>query len=150
MKVWVLSTYGINGTTYRVFSTERQVLDAFAQCSPILRWSINECEVEGLDHQQSRPRAEGKERCEVSEKTLTELIETRLDIEGIRLQDREDGPWSRMLVARIRRAEAAEAYLAWILNTSTSSALEDHKIGLRLQREHSAACEAVRKLEVSK
>lgn len=52
--------------------------------------------------------------------------------------------------ARDRKAEAAEAYLEWILDTPTSSALEDHKIGLRLHREYVAAREAVRKLEEDK
>ncbi len=53
-----------------------------------------------------------------------------------------------MLQARIRRAEAAEAYLAWILDHPTSSAMEDHESGLRLRCEYVAAREAVRKLEV--
>jgi hypothetical protein len=52
-----------------------------------------------------------------------------------------------MLQARIRRAEAAEAYLAWILDPPTSSAMEDYESGLRLRCEYVAAREAVRKLE---
>ena len=49
--------------------------------------------------------------------------------------------------ARDRKAEAAEAYLEWILDTPTSSALEDYQSGLRLRREYVAAREVVRRLE---
>lgn len=72
----------------------------------------------------------------MSEKTLMELFETRQEV------------WIAMLDARIRRAEAAEVYLEWLLDTPTSSALEDYQSGLRLRREYVAAREAVRKLEV--
>lgn len=84
----------------------------------------------------------------MSEKTLTELIDTRLDIEGIRLQDREDGPWSRMFDARIRRAEAAEAYAAWVVDVpSQATTLDTYATGERLLSEYKVAREAVRKME---
>lgn len=84
----------------------------------------------------------------MSEKTLMELVETRLDIEGIRLQDREDGPWSRMFDGRIRRAEAAErvaeAWLAWCDNGNVEGTWDAFRIAVA---EYKAAREAVRKLE---
>ena len=84
----------------------------------------------------------------MSEKTLTELVETRLDIERIRLQDRKDGPWSRMFDARIRRAEAAEAYAAWVVDVPPqATTLDIYATGERLLSEYVAAREAVRKLE---
>ena len=84
----------------------------------------------------------------MSEKTLTELVETRLDIEGIRPQDREDGPWSRMFVARIRRAEAAEAFAEFAAIHHETGATEDvYEAAERLLSEYVAAREAVRKLE---
>lgn len=52
-----------------------------------------------------------------------------------------------MIDARIAQAEAAEAYLEWILDTPTSSALEDYQSGLRLRREYVAAREVVRRME---
>ena len=84
----------------------------------------------------------------MSEKTLMELVETQLDIEGIRLQDREDGPWNRMLEARIRRAEAAEkameSWLAWC-DSGNVDGTWDAFVGH--VAEYKSAREAVRKLE---
>lgn len=84
----------------------------------------------------------------MSEKTLTELVETRLDIEDIRPQDREDGPWSRLFDARIRRAEAAEAYAAWVVDVPPqATTLDIYATGEQLLSEYNAAREAVCKLE---
>jgi len=73
----------------------------------------------------------------VSEKTLMELVETRQEV------------WIAMLDARIRRAEAAEAYANWIIDDADpmSTTLEKYREGERLCRAYVAAREAVRKLE---
>ena len=84
----------------------------------------------------------------MSEKTLTELVEMRLEIDAWRAYRHEQQPWIAMFDARIRRAEAAEraieAWLAWCDSGNvdgTWDAFVSHVA------EYKSAREAVRKLE---
>lgn len=84
----------------------------------------------------------------MSEKTLTELIETRLEIDAWRAYKHEQRPWIAMFDARIRMAEAAEVYTAWVVDVPPqSTTLDIYLTGERLLREYVAAREAVRRLE---
>ena len=72
----------------------------------------------------------------MTEKTLTELIETRQEV------------WIAMLDARIRRAEAAERLAEFAAMHHQTGATEDvYEAAERLLSEYKAAREAVRKLE---
>jgi len=72
----------------------------------------------------------------MSEKTLMALVETRQEV------------WIAMLDARIRRAEAAEAYAAWVVDVPPqATTLDIYATGEGLLREYKAAREAVRKLK---
>lgn len=82
------------------------------------------------------------------EKTLTELVETRLEIDAWRAYRHEQQPWIAMFNARIRMAEAAEraieVWLAWCDSGNvdgTWDVFESHVA------EYKSAREAVRKLE---
>jgi hypothetical protein len=84
----------------------------------------------------------------MSEKTLTELVETRLEIDAWRAYRHEQRPWIAMFDARIRRAEAAEAYAAWVVDVPPqATTLDIYATGERLLREYVAAREAVCKME---
>ena len=84
----------------------------------------------------------------MSEKTLDELAETRLEVDAWRAYKHEQQPWIAMFDARIRRAEAAEAYAAWVVDVPPqSTTLDIYLTGEQLLREYVAAREAVRKLE---
>ena len=84
----------------------------------------------------------------MSEKTLTELIETRIDMEGWHVPRQGQRPFTAMFDARIRRAEAAErvaeAWLAWCDNCIVEGTWDAFKSAVA---EYKAAREAVRKLE---
>jgi hypothetical protein len=84
----------------------------------------------------------------MSEKTLAELVEIRLEIDTWRAYKHEQQPWIAMFNARIRRAEAAEraieAWMAWCDSgnaNGTWNAFASHVT------EYKSAKEAVRKLE---
>ena len=84
----------------------------------------------------------------MNEKTLTELVETRLEIDAWRAYRPEQQPWIAMFDARIRRAEAAEraieAWLAWCDSDGTDGTWDVFKSHVA---EYKSAREAVRKLE---
>ncbi len=72
----------------------------------------------------------------MSQKTLAELVETRQEV------------WIAMLDARIRRAEAAEAYAALVVDVPPqATTLDIYATGERLLSEYKVAREAVRKME---
>ena len=72
----------------------------------------------------------------MSEKTLMELVETRQKV------------WIAMFDARIRSAEAAEAFAEFAAIHHENGATEDvYEAAERLLHEYAAAREAVRKLE---
>ena len=83
----------------------------------------------------------------MSEKTLAELVEMRIEIDAWRAYKHEQQPWIAMFDARIRRAEAAEAlaesYTAWIYSCNLD--LWD-ELATNVKK-YEAAREAVRKLE---
>ncbi len=84
----------------------------------------------------------------MSEKTLAELVEVRLEIDAWRAYRHEQQPWIAMFDARIRRAEAAElaveAWLAWCDSGNVDGTWDAFRIAVA---EYKAAREAVRKLE---
>ena len=84
----------------------------------------------------------------MNEKTLTELVETRLEIDAWRAYRHEQQPWIAMFDARIRRAEAAEraieAWLAWCDSDDRDGTWDVFKSHVA---EYKSAREAVRKLE---
>ena len=84
----------------------------------------------------------------MSEKTLTELVETRLEIDAWRAYRHEQQPWIAMFDARIRRAEAAEraieAWLAWCDSGNVDGTWDAFWSAMA---EYKAAREAVRKME---
>ena len=84
----------------------------------------------------------------MSEKTLTELVETRLEIDAWRAYRHEQQPWIAMFDARIRRAEAAEraieAWLAWCDSGNVDGTWDVFKSHVA---EYKSAREAVCKLE---
>ena len=83
----------------------------------------------------------------MSEKTLAELVEMRIEIDAWRAYKHEQQPWIAMFDACIRRAEAAEAlaeaYTAWIYSCDLD--LWD-ELATNVKK-YEAAREAVRKLE---
>ena len=84
----------------------------------------------------------------MSEKTLTELVETRLEIDAWRAYKHEQRPWIAMFDARIRRAEAAERFADFAaIHHETGATEEVYEVAERLLREYVAAREAVRKME---
>ena len=84
----------------------------------------------------------------MSEKTLMELVETRLEIDAWRAYRHEQQPWIAMFDARIRRAEAAEqaieAWLAWCDGGNVDGTWDAFA---KAVAEYKSAREAVRKLE---
>ena len=84
----------------------------------------------------------------MSEKTLTELIETRLEIDAWRAYRHEQQPWIAKLDARIRRAEAAErAIEAWLAWCDSGNANGTWDAFAKAVAEYNSAREAVRKME---
>ena len=84
----------------------------------------------------------------MSEKTLAELVEVRLEIDAWRAYRHEQQPWIAMFDARIRRAEAAERFAEFAAIHHQNGATEDvYDNAERLLSEYKAAREAVRKLE---
>ena len=83
----------------------------------------------------------------MSEKTLAELVEMRIEIDAWRAYKHEQQPWIAMFDACIRRAEAAEAlaeaYTAWIYSCDLDL-WDDLATNVK---KYEAAREAVRKLE---
>ena len=84
----------------------------------------------------------------MSEKTLTELVDMRLEIDAWRAYRHEQQPWIAMFDARIRRAEAAEraveAWLAWCDSGNVDGTWDAFRSAVT---EYKAAREAVRKME---
>ena len=84
----------------------------------------------------------------MSEKTLAELVEVRLEIDAWRAYRHEQQPWIAMFDARIRRAEAAElaveAWLAWCDSGDAEGTWDAYAQALAAYKD---AREAVRKLE---
>ena len=84
----------------------------------------------------------------MSEKTLAELVEVRLEIDAWRAYRHEQQPWIAMFNARIRRAEAAErvaeAWFAWDEDYISSATWDAYAQALAAYKD---AREAVRKLE---
>lgn len=84
----------------------------------------------------------------MSEKTLEELVEIRLEIDTWRAYKYEQQPWIAMFNARIRRADAAEraieAWMAWCDGGNVDGTWDVFKSHVA---EYKSAREAVRKLE---
>jgi hypothetical protein len=84
----------------------------------------------------------------MSEKTLMELVETRLEIDAWRAYRHEQQPWIAMFDARIRRAEAAEqAIEAWLAWCDSGNANGTWDAFAKAVAEYKSAREAVRKME---
>jgi hypothetical protein len=84
----------------------------------------------------------------MSEKTLAELVEMRLEIDAWRAYKHEQKPWIAMFDARIARSEAAERFAEFAAIHHETGATEDVcEAAERLLREYMAAREAVRKME---
>jgi hypothetical protein len=84
----------------------------------------------------------------MSDKTLAELVEMRLEIDTWRAYKHEQQPWIAMFGARIRRAEAAEraieAWLAWCDSGNVDGTWDAF---VKAVAEYKTAREAVRKME---
>jgi hypothetical protein len=84
----------------------------------------------------------------MSEKTLTELVETRLEIDTWRAYKHEQQPWIAMFDARVRRAEAAErAIEVWMAWCDSGNANGTWDAFAKAVAEYKSAREAVRKME---
>lgn len=84
----------------------------------------------------------------MSEKTLSQLIGTQIDMEGWHVPRQGQRPFTAMFYARIEQAEAAKAYAAWVVDVPPqATTLDIYATGEGLLREYAAAREAVRKLE---
>ena len=84
----------------------------------------------------------------MSEKTPTERAETQAEWSERLNDNRDQNSWIALLDARARRAQAAEAYAAWVVDVPPqSTTLDIYLTGERLLREYVAAREAVRKME---
>lgn len=84
----------------------------------------------------------------MSEKTLTELVETRLEIDAWRAYRHEQQPWIAMFDARIRRAEAAErAIEVWMAWGDSGNVDGTWDAFVKAVAEYNSAREAVRKME---
>lgn len=84
----------------------------------------------------------------MSEKTPAERIETQAESSERPSGNREQNSWIALLDARVRRAEAAEAFAEFAsIHHNTDAGEEVHEAAERLLREYVAAREAVRKME---
>ena len=84
----------------------------------------------------------------MSEKTPAKRVETQAEWSELPNGNREQSSWIALLDARARRAEAAEAYAAWVVDVPPqATTLDIYATGERLLSEYKAAREAVRKLE---
>ena len=83
----------------------------------------------------------------MSEKTLSELVEARLEMEGWRAYRHEQQPWIAMFDARIAQAEAAEravqALVVWMHDSTT----KNWEPVMDALQEHADQGRVVRKLE---
>ena len=83
----------------------------------------------------------------MSEKTLTELVETRLEIDAWRAYKHEQQPWIAMFDARIRRAEAAERVAEAVERWRREAHAANWQAVVNCLHGYDVAKEAVRKLE---
>jgi hypothetical protein len=84
----------------------------------------------------------------MSEKTLEELVDIRLEIDTWRAYKHEQQPWIAMFDARVRRAEAAErAIEAWLAWCDSGNANGTWDAFAKAVAEYKSAREAVRKME---
>lgn len=84
----------------------------------------------------------------MSEKAQTERVETQAEWIERPNGNRDQSSWIALLDARARRAEAAEAYAAWVVDVPPqATTLDIYATGERLLSEYKAAREAVRKME---
>ena len=84
----------------------------------------------------------------MSEKAQAERVETQAEWSERPNGNREQSSWIALLDARARRAEAAEAYAAWVVDVPPqATTLDIYTLGERLLSEYKAAREAVRKME---
>jgi hypothetical protein len=84
----------------------------------------------------------------MSEKTLEELVEIRLEIDTWRAYKHEQQPWIAMFDARVRRAEAAErAIEVWMAWCDSGNANDTWDAFAKAVAEYKSAREAVRKME---
>lgn len=84
----------------------------------------------------------------MSETTLSELVESRLEIEAWRAYRHEQQPWIAMFDARIRMAEAAERVAeAFEAAYAIGGRSADDGVLAAVYKQYAAAREAVRKLE---
>jgi hypothetical protein len=84
----------------------------------------------------------------MSEKTLVELVEMRIEIDAWRAYKHEQQPWIAMFDARVARAEAAErAIEAWLAWCDSGNANGTWDAFAKAVAEYKSAREAVRKME---
>ena len=84
----------------------------------------------------------------MSEKTLEELVDIRLEIDTWRAYKHEQQPWIAMFDARVRRAEAAErAIEVWMAWCDSGNANGTWDAFAKAVAEYKSAREAVRKME---
>lgn len=83
----------------------------------------------------------------MSEKTLSELVETRLEMEDWRAYRHEQQPWIALFDARIRRAETAERVANAVERWRREAHAANWQTVVNCLHGYDLAKEAVRKLE---